>query len=220
LHPSLFAPIFARCRFLTHSSFYRLAQFRTLVPSTHVNNIPPDEEFGSEAPVDISDTQPSRSGKGKGKVLVDTQSPEIEKAKEADTKQLRKQARKALCPQKEKGKNFTPEQSKIRTKFGIACINAKGRYESLMKRFVENERYKNDCESARRLFEDLQKVRDFALYNEYGSEDDLKASMRRLARHVEIPFGPSQTINNNIRYIVDRINDPQVQAYWQSESES
>jgi len=38
LHPSLFAPIFARCRFLTHSSFYRLAQFRTLVPSTHVNS--------------------------------------------------------------------------------------------------------------------------------------------------------------------------------------
>ena len=38
LHPSLFAPIFARGRFLVHSSFYRIAQFRTLVFSAGIYN--------------------------------------------------------------------------------------------------------------------------------------------------------------------------------------
>src|SRR5215475_1987097 len=36
LHPSLFAPIFARGRFLLHSSFYRIAQFWTLVFSAEI----------------------------------------------------------------------------------------------------------------------------------------------------------------------------------------
>lgn len=36
LHPSLFAPIFARGRFLLHSSFYRIAQFWTLVLSAGI----------------------------------------------------------------------------------------------------------------------------------------------------------------------------------------
>src|SRR6266480_105375 len=38
LHPSLFAPIFPGYRFLLHSSFYRIAQFRTLVLSAEIYN--------------------------------------------------------------------------------------------------------------------------------------------------------------------------------------
>src|SRR5258708_556660 len=38
LHSSFFAPIFGRCRFFLHSSFYRIAQLSTLLLSAEIYN--------------------------------------------------------------------------------------------------------------------------------------------------------------------------------------
>src|SRR5260370_8263095 len=71
LHPSLFTPIFAGCRFFLHSSFYRIAQFRTLVLSAGIYN-KTDREAADEFSLALADQDMWNAPLARGAIITHT----------------------------------------------------------------------------------------------------------------------------------------------------
>jgi hypothetical protein len=151
------------------------------------------------------DDTPRTVDKGKEPELTTREVPRDQQAEVA----LRQQTRVALCPQIVKGEKLTGKQKKSRRLLLSAHANAKERYEqteTYCNRNPDDKRSEKLSNDQWKLQDDILKVIIFALDGD-GEDKSVKTAMRRLAA---VHNDTSQSINQ----VVERINDPQVRAYW------
>jgi hypothetical protein len=124
--------------------------------------------------------------------------------------ELLKRAQMALCPQIRSESRLTKEESNSRSNFFFARDAAKYKLERLNTGSnIKEVNDENTQYQATITYQNIIQVVDFALEGKF--DNGLKASMRRLSNYEE----PS---NKSIKYVINKIKDPQVKEYWNPQS--